>query len=49
MEVRERQRLENLIQEIEADIDHIRANIARLKAKKHEKKELIGQIKEMLR
>jgi prefoldin subunit 5 len=49
MEVRERGRLEKLIPEIEADIDHIRANIARLKAKKHEKNKLIEKIKEMLR
>ena len=49
MEVRERQRLEKLIPEIEADINHIRANIARLKAIKHEKKELIENIKEMIR
>ena len=49
MEVRERKRLEKLISEIEADIDHIRANIATLKARKHEKKKLIEKIKEMLR
>ena len=49
MEVRERQRLEKLIPEIEADIDHIRANIARLKAGRHEKKKLIEKIKEMIR
>ena len=49
MEVRERKRLEKLISDIEADIDQIRANIARLKAKKHEKKKLIEEIKEMIR
>lgn len=49
MEVRERQRLEKLIPEIEEEIGHIRANIARLKARKHEKRKLIEDIKEMIR
>ena len=49
MEVRERKRLEKLILEIEEDIGHIRANIAMLKARKHEKKKLIEDIKEMIR
>ena len=49
MEVRERKRLEQVVKEAQDDINHLTANIARLKAKKHEKKKLIEKIKEMIR
>ena len=49
MEVRERKRLEQVAKEAQDDVNHITENIARLKARKHEKKKLIEKIKEMLR
>ena len=49
MEVRERKRLEQVVKEAQDDINHIRANIATLKARKYDKQKLIEKIKEMLR
>ena len=49
MEVRERQRLEKLIPELESDVNHLTGMMAVLKARRFEKKELITKIKEMLR
>ena len=49
MEVRERKRLEQVVKEAQDDINHITANIARLKSRKQEKKKLIDKIKEMIR
>ena len=49
MEVRERERLEQVVKEAQDDINHLTANIATLKARRYEKKKLIEKIKEMLR
>ena len=49
MEVRERKRLEQVAKEAQDDVNHLTANIAILKARKHEKKKLIEEIKEMIR
>lgn len=49
MEVRERKRLEQVVSEVEDDIKHLTANIEILKARRHEKRKLIDEIKEMIR